>query len=124
MAKGKPQSHRPYVQYLNVDITTKSQRELFMKWLEVAQDYYDMLEKAIDSGLKFGASWDNYNSCFQAQFTKLPGDNEGGTTMVLVGRGGDLTQAIQALVYKYYIVLEENLEDLDIKNTRGKTDWS
>lgn len=111
------------VQYLNVDLQ-KDNRDALLKWLESDIDLFDAIEKAIDTGLKFGASWDAYNECTQAQFTKLP-QKAGELTVVLVGRGGDLTQAMQALIFKYQVILQgELLEDTDRKNQRGVTDWS
>lgn len=111
------------VQYLNVDIT-KEMRGSLTKWLEQQPDLWDLLEKSLDSGLKFGCSYDHYNECFQAQFTQLPKDPKNPITLVLVGRGGNLVQAFQALLFKYWVVLEENLEDGDVRNPRGTVDWS
>lgn len=124
MARAKPQP-KPVVkdvQYLNVDLT-KEMKGSLIKWCEDNPNVLDLLEKALDSGLRFGASFDNYNECWQSQFTKLPPRGEAGQTLVLVGRGGSLFQAIQAVLFKYYVVLQEELEDGDIKNARGVTDW-
>jgi len=122
-SKPQPKPAATNVQYLNVDLT-KEMKQSLVTWCEANPAILDLLEKALDSQLRFGASFDNYNECWQAQFTKLPPRGESGQTLVLVGRGGTLFQAIQAVLFKYFVVLQENLEDGDIKNPRGRTDWS
>ena len=123
MVRGKKQPEpKRDVRYLNVDLT-KEMKSSLVKWLEEHPNLLEQLEKACDTGLKFGASFDNYNECFQAQFTRIPGFKEEQITLVLVGRGGTLLQAMQALVFKYFAVLNEELEDGEIKNGRGITDW-
>lgn len=119
---GKPSDARN-VQYLSVDLT-KEMRASLIQWVNGNPDLWDLLEKSLDSGLKFGCSFDYYNECFQAQLTQLPKDVKNPVTLVLIGRGGTLVQAFQALLFKYWVVLEQNMEDGDVKNARGVTDWS
>lgn len=119
---GKPVKSRSSVQYLNVDLT-KAYRADLLKWLEGAPDLWDCIEKVTDSGLRFGASYDAYNECMQATLTQMSDDTPGSQTVVLVGRGGNLKQAIEALFFKYFVVLDGEMVDLDRKNGRGETDW-
>lgn len=110
------------VSFLQVDLTKAHKAEL-AKWAEANPDLWNMIEKAVDSRLKFSMSWDDYNNCNQASLTKLPEDGKNGMTIVLIGRGASLLQATQALFFKYDVVLQKNLEDGDIRNARGVTDW-
>ena len=124
MARGDnaKNNKRPPVEYLNVDLN-QARREELMKFVNEDRDWFDMVEKMCDSGLKIGLSFDSYNECMQASCTQIP-DSAGGTTVVLIGRGGNLLQALQALMFKYHIILEGEMVDLDAKNGRGHTDWS
>lgn len=123
MARAKtPAPKNPNTIYLNVDLT-KEMKGSLVKWVEQNPNLLDQLEKALDSTLRFGCSFDTYNECFQASFTKLPPKGTVGTTLVLIGRGGNLLQAIQALVFKYFVVLQEDLEETGVQNPRGVSDW-
>ena len=123
MARGKsrPEKRSPVI-YLQCDISSKAHKDKLIAWLEQPLDFVGIIEKLTDSGLKVSCSYDTYNDCFQAAITQVA-ETEGDQTVVLVGRGGDQTQALQALFFKYYIMLEEKMEDLDSKNGRGHTDW-
>lgn len=126
MARGKNSAQSPKkanVEYINIDLRGSHRQDL-IKWVETCEPLTDMLEKVANSGLKIGISFDNYNECFQASITQLPGVDDNGPTLVLIGRGGNIVQALQALLFKYFIVLEEELEDSDMRNQRGETDWS
>lgn len=125
MARGKPVPKPTVtrdVEYINIDIA-KDMRPALLKWLESNPDVWDMLEKTADSGLKIGLSFDSYNECFQASITKLPERGMQGKTLVLIGRGGNLFQAVQALMYKYWVVLQCELENAEQRNQRGVTDF-
>jgi len=120
--KNPKEATNRHVTFLQVDLTKAHKAEL-VKWSEANPDLWNMIEKAVDSGLKFSMSWDDYNQCNQAALTKLPTPGKGVETMVLIGRGASLLQATQALFFKYHIILQTNLEDGELKNQRGITDW-
>lgn len=125
MARGKsspkPSAQRN-VEYVNVDLSKERKAEL-VEWCEKNPQLIDQLEKTLDSGLRLGAAWDSYNECFQASLTQLPERGSDGTTLVLMGRGATVFQALQALMFKYWVILEQELEDSDQRNPRGITDW-
>jgi len=125
MARGKsaPKQEKPSVIYLNVDLTLEHKQEL-ADWAAKNKDVFGMLERVIDSTIRVGMSYDAYNDCVQCSLTKLPAAGSDDPTLVLVGRSQDLYKAVQAALFKYFVVLQENLEDGDIKNPRGRTDWS
>lgn len=116
----KPSEKAGSVQYLNVDLTD-SMRKALVSWIETA-DIIARIEDVVLAGLKFGISQDSYNECMQASITKL-GTIGQNPTLVLVGRGGNIEQAIQAVLFKYFVVLQTHLEDGDVKNNRTVTDW-
>lgn len=125
MAKKQDKPVRPKsnVVYLNVDLTPAYKADI-AEWLKSQSDYWGLVEKVIDSGLRFGASFDAYNDCIQCTITKLPPNGTDEPTVVLVGRGPDFIKAFEALMFKFFVVLSSNLEQGDIKNARGVTDWS
>lgn len=125
MARGQkqPKIAKPAVIYLNVDLTLAHKDEL-AKWAKENADVFGMLERVIDSTIRVGMAYDSYNDCVQCSLTKLPEPGSDNPTLVLVGRSQDLYKAVQAALFKYFVVLSENLEDGDIKNPRGRTDWS
>lgn len=125
MARGKStQSNKPRnLVYLQCDLTKEHKRDL-VKWVESGVDLWDMLEKAIDSELRFGCGYDAYNDCTQASLTQITTDKGEQKTVVLVGRGPDLVKAMQSLFFKYHNILQGKMDDGDLKNQRGVTDWS
>lgn len=125
MARGNkpPKQEKPAVIYLNVDLTLEHKAEL-AAFAEEHKDVFSMLERIIDSTIRVGMSYDAYNDCVQCSLTKLPPPGSDESTLVLVGRSQDLYKAVQAACFKYFVVLQENMEDGDIKNPRGRTDWS
>ncbi len=123
--QAKPQNGGNSAVFLNCDLDKQLKKDL-VAWVaqEVAQDFIGMMERAIDSGLKFGAGYDAYNECWQASFSKPVTATGKTTTYILIGRGGNLTQAMQALFFKHYVMLDGSWEDLDRKNARRETDWA
>lgn len=120
----KPEKQgKPGVEFLNLDLT-KGHREALKKWIEDGIDLWDCIDKSIDSGLKFACGFDAYNDCIMASLTKFPDNNRTGVTQVLVGRGPDLLKAIQALFFKYEVVLQRDFQAAEKVNPRGITDWS
>lgn len=113
---------RDDVVFLRCDLD-KSLKKQLQDWIVGDHDYFDMIEKAVDSHLRFGAGFDDYNECFQASITEVGTPENGGITRILVGRGGNLLQAIQSLFFKYHVVLETRLDDLERQSPRGVSDW-
>lgn len=118
----RPAPKKSDVVYLSCDLDKQLKKDL-TAWVAQPMDYLDMIEKCADSGLKFGASFDHYNECFQASLTQPANEESGDITRVLIGRGGNMTQAIQALFFKYIVMLETHLDDMDRQNPRGVSDW-
>jgi hypothetical protein len=125
MSRGKkpPAQPKPSVIYLNVDLSVEHKKEL-AEWADKNQDILPMLERIIDSSIRVGLSYDAYNDCIQCSLTQFPKEGTDDPTLVLVGRSADLYKAIQAAMFKYFVILQENLEDGDLKNPRGRTDWA
>jgi len=125
MARGNkpPKQDKPSVIYLNVDLTEAHKDEL-SAWAEKNPDVWSLIEKVVDSGIRIGLSYDVYNDCQQCTFTLLPRPGSDAPTLVLVGRSHEPYKAAYAAMFKYFVILQENLEDGDIKNPRGRTDWS
>lgn len=110
------------VVFLQCDLDKALKKQL-QEWITGEHDYFDMIEKCVDSRLKFGAGFDDYNECFQASLTQVATLENGGITRILVGRGGNLLQAMQSLFFKYHVMLETHLDDLERQNPRGVSDW-
>lgn len=125
MARGNkpPKQEKPAVIYLNVDLTPEHKPEL-IKWAKENPDIFGMIERIADSHIRVGMSYDVYNDCQQCTLTRLPRPGFDEPTLVLVGRSDEMLKAVQAAMFKYFVILQENLEDGDIKNPRGRTDWS
>lgn len=111
--------------FLNCDLDKQLKKDL-ISWVsqEAAQDLVGLIERCIDSGLKFGASIDAYNECWQASLSKSVVEGQKSTTFILIGRGGNLTQAIQAVLFKHFVMLDGTWENLERKNARKETDWA
>lgn len=118
----RPTPKRPEVVFLSCDLDKQLKKDLLV-WVSEPRDYLEMIEKCADSGLKFGASFDHFNECFQASLTQPASDENDNITRILIGRGGNMQQAIQALFFKYAVMLETRLDDMDRQNPRGVSDW-
>jgi len=84
---------RTDVVFLQCDLDKPLKMQL-QEWITGEHDFFDMIEKAVDSPLKFGAGFDAYNECFQATLTETATPENGGITRILVGRGGNLLPEI------------------------------
>lgn len=124
MAKQRPtRKNDSDVLYLECDLD-KAEKANLIEWVKEQRDYFDFIEKCVDSGLRVSLAFDSYHECFMCSLSK-PLTTDGKTkTAVLVGRGGNLLQALQAAMYKHTVMLEGDWEDLGRKNARKETDWS
>lgn len=124
MVKSNPQkdpSKWSEITYIRCDLDDALKVNL-KDWLKGKHDWFGYIEKEVDSGLRFGAHHDSYNSCFEARLTALA-KSVGVNTLVLQGRGPDLMSAMQALFFKHYVVLECQWEDLDRENSGRFSTW-
>lgn len=117
----KPQSLEAV--FLQCDLTQETKREL-VKWVSEERDYFDLIERTVDSGIKVSLSKDTYNDCFMCSLSRNLVIEGKAATYILVGRGGNLLQALQAVLYKHFIMLDCVWDDLGRKNARKETDWS
>ncbi len=111
--------------FLNCDLDKQLKKDL-VAWCAQQEnlDVFNLFEKIVDSGIKIGMSYDAFNECMQCSLSKPITEGGKTKTYILVGRGGSLVQAIQAVLFKHFIMLEGTWEDLDRKNTRKETDWA
>lgn len=111
--------------FLNCDLDKQLKKDLVV-WCgqEANQDVFNLFEKIVDAGIKIGLGYDAYNECFQCSLSKPVQEGSKSRTYILVGRGGNLVQAVQACLFKHFVMLDGTWEDLDRKNARKETDWA
>lgn len=119
----KPQSQWSEITYIRCELDKQQKIEL-EKWLKASKhDWFAYIESAINSNLRFAVHEDSYHRCVEARLTLLS-QSTGINTLVLQGRGPDMSAAIQALFYKHLIVLEQDWESLDHDQENSRySDW-
>lgn len=101
----KVQSKQDFAnQFVNYELT-KEEQAACKKWEFGIEDYFNAIEKLLDSDYKVSFSQDTYNRCFAAFLTPTK-DNKVNEGMILSGRGSTPLKAFKQLCYKHFHIFD------------------
>lgn len=90
-------------------------KEALKKWDVKGTEAFDGLDRLINDGYKISFAQDVYHDCVAA-FATSPANDGGVREYTLSARGPGLLQALRALCYKHFIMLDQRWVDPERPN--------
>jgi len=107
--------------FINLELVQEEKTALtsFSSSMDELDSYW---ERMLSDGYKLTVKYDSYTSCYAA--FAFPDDSSSHSGYILTGRGGHPSRAVRQLLFKHFVILEEDwLGAASDPTNRNDPDW-
>ncbi len=106
--KNKAKGGQTDFQFAEIRLT-KDDKASFERWAtENLADAPDLLDALVNSGIKVGYSWSDYNDCYSFSLTDLDEKSQN-AHVVMTSRADNFQEAMMIALYKHYVLCDGGL---------------